>query len=196
MSPQETDAAGGTSLSISDLLQRAAEDVVIPAGEARMGPEEAAFRRLFFRVEVESFADLRSLGIFPRSLDEDAVLQALARDRDQAGALQRPKPAVERGRVLRPHLARVLSEFHGREIAPDATAPAYVAGWVRRLDDRPRLTVGSVRDLTLEHGATLRVSARAHVLVARDVRLHRTATVVLEGQWLTLRGRRFQASLD
>jgi hypothetical protein len=148
--------------SPADALRRDTVDIRVPEDEELvLSPDDDDLSRCFARVTLESFADLKVLGLVPRAASEDRIRAAMAADDDatyqrvgdssagaapddcgcsgsasETGSLSVRGASRRRYEQVRtfhnPALARELSEHYQTTLAWDDPVVAVVHKWVTK----------------------------------------------------------------
>jgi hypothetical protein len=184
--------------------------------ELELSPARRGHEKYFARIRLESFEDLQVLGLVPRRLKQQQVLDAIAEDDEQAfnlgsermrkgqaavaapcnchgDAHSAPTFAEELRDSVRhvrqsynPALARVLSNHFGVEFRWDSMLAKSVRGWVRRYHPGIDIIAHLFEDITIGKNAKLVLTQASTSLLARAIRIHQTGKLVHSGGYLRI----------
>lgn len=166
-------------VDVHSALEPAGVGIDVPDGvERTLGPSDKSGGRLFRWARVESFEDLKLLGLLPDELDAERSVEAVREDSwlaiDSAGFQMgcQPPTGQIRGRLnTHTHLIEMMREVIPYEIHPSHPIVLKVHSVVTRfVNDRLGVVgVASLRDITIGSRATLKLSPSVTVLSANDI---------------------------
>jgi len=196
-----------------EVLGQAARRIEVPENaELLLSPAISEFADSFSRVQLNSYADLQLLGFAPRKLAEEKVRHAIAEDDDEVYKLASTMPqsftrcdcgdqVANEKRLPRnslrtaynsirrnhnPSLAALVSDHLGTRIHWDSAIAGIARKWITYLRLNPVVIIGLFEDITINRNATLAVAANAKSLMAHNIWIHRTGTLVQQGSYLKI----------
>jgi hypothetical protein len=200
------------AMSAAELIRQDPRDLDVPENtELLLSPDDPHLVHHFARVDIRSYEDLQLLGFVPRGLNLEALHRALGED-DEASQqvaqtqLNRGEPCDDAddqessygssmreltARIRRdyhPSLSRVLSEHYRTEIALDSLRAQIVWKWASSIERwNERSVVATLfQDITVNKNATLHIDKSNRLLMAGDIRIHKTGKIVRSGGYLKI----------
>jgi hypothetical protein len=200
-------------LAPREVLRRDAHRLEVPEGtEHMLCPGNREQQGRFFRTQIQSYADLQTLGFVPRRVSEDKMRQAVAEDdravfERVASCAPPPAPcgcsgskdgaAPSRTTPLRqayntarkshhPALARLLSDHRGTAVEWDAPLAATTRRWLVAAKSQVVIVGVLLQDIVIHRNAQLSVAAATKSLLAHDIFIHRTGRLVQQGGYMRI----------
>jgi hypothetical protein len=210
------------AMSAAELIRQDPRDLEVPEGtEVLLSPDDPQFAHHFARVDMRSYEDLQLLGFIPRGLDLDALRSAIRHDDEAAQQvaherLARGNPCDDRerqetsyGSSLReltaqirrdyhPALSRLLNEHYRTTIELDSMRAGLTWKWASSLKelDAVSLVASLFQDITVHKDATLRIDKTDRMLMASNIRIHKTGKIVRSGGYLKIWAHSISAFID